>query len=62
MPTAAAQEAAANSQQDKPDRAAHADMTSRFLGLVVIPGQQITKIEVEERPIYGLPIRTGPAS
>ncbi|KAI9838752.1 MAG: hypothetical protein M1837_002350 [Sclerophora amabilis] len=24
------------------------DMTSRFLGLVVVPGQHITKIEVEE--------------
>ena len=36
-------------------------MTSRFLGLVVIPGPQITKIEVEERPVYGLPIRPPPA-
>lgn len=25
------------------------DMTSRFLGLVVVPGQHITRIEVEER-------------
>ncbi|KAI9807864.1 MAG: hypothetical protein M1825_005170 [Sarcosagium campestre] len=25
------------------------DMTSRFLGLVVVPGRYITKIEVEER-------------
>ena len=25
-----------------------ADMTSRYLGLIVIPGQYITKIEVEE--------------
>ncbi|KAI9712136.1 MAG: hypothetical protein M1812_006974 [Candelaria pacifica] len=26
------------------------DMTSRFLGLVVVPGQYITRIEVEEYP------------
>lgn len=26
------------------------DMTSRFMGLVVVPGQHITKIEVEENP------------
>jgi hypothetical protein len=24
------------------------DMTSRFLGLVVVPGQHITKVEAEE--------------
>lgn len=24
------------------------DMTSRFLGLIVVPGQHITKIEIEE--------------
>jgi N-alpha-acetyltransferase 38, NatC auxiliary subunit len=26
-----------------------ADMTSRFVGLIVVPGKQIAKIEVEER-------------
>ncbi|EED15187.1 conserved hypothetical protein [Talaromyces stipitatus ATCC 10500] len=26
------------------------DMTSRFIGLVVVPGQYITKIELEENP------------
>lgn len=26
------------------------DMTSRFIGLVVVPGQHITKIELEETP------------
>lgn len=26
------------------------DMTSRFIGLVVVPGQHITKIELEENP------------
>lgn len=25
-----------------------ADMTSRFLGLIVVPGEHITKIEVED--------------
>jgi N-alpha-acetyltransferase 38, NatC auxiliary subunit len=33
------------------------DMTSRFIGLVVVPGQHITKIEVEENPFE---IRTRP--
>lgn len=27
------------------------DMTSRFLGLVVVPGKHITKIEIEEKPL-----------
>jgi hypothetical protein len=26
------------------------DMTSRLIGLVVVPGQHITKIELEENP------------
>ena len=34
-----------------------ADMTSRFLGLVVVPGQHITKLEVEERMPWELPLR-----
>ncbi|KAI1614265.1 hypothetical protein EDD37DRAFT_638658 [Exophiala viscosa] len=29
--------------------ASRADMTSRFVGLIVIPGKQIAKMEVEER-------------
>jgi len=29
--------------------AAKANMTSRFLGLIVVPGKQIVKLEVEER-------------
>lgn len=32
------------------------DMTSRFIGLVVVPGQYITKIELEENP-YQMRIR-----
>lgn len=29
---------------------AKADMTSRLIGLVVVPGKHITKIELEETP------------
>lgn len=32
---------------------ARADMTSRFVGLIVIPGKQITKMELEESRIPG---------
>jgi N-alpha-acetyltransferase 38, NatC auxiliary subunit len=35
---------------------AKADMTSRFVGLIVIPGNQIIKMEVEERRLP-LPVR-----
>lgn len=39
-----------------------ADMTSRFVGLIVVPGKEITKIELEEpRPLQvpaSLPMRT----
>jgi len=31
------------------DRACKADMTSRFVGLVVVPGKHIVKLEVEQR-------------
>jgi N-alpha-acetyltransferase 38, NatC auxiliary subunit len=38
-----------------------ADMTSRFVGLIVVPGKEITKIELEEpRPLQvpaSLPVR-----
>lgn len=41
-----------------------ADMTSRFVGLIVIPGKEIMKIEVEEpRPLQtqaSLPVRSKP--
>ena len=36
-----------------------ADMTSRFLGLVVVPGQHILKLEVEEKKPWELPLRPG---
>ena len=31
------------------DRTTRADMTSRFVGLVVVPGKHIVKLEVEQR-------------
>lgn len=62
MPSETAAAAVFHSDGEQPKTVARADMTSRFLGLVVIPGHHITKIEVEERPVYGLPIRTGSAS
>ncbi|EXJ95934.1 hypothetical protein A1O1_01059 [Capronia coronata CBS 617.96] len=36
-----------------------ADMTSRFVGLIVIPGKQITKMEVEEKRDW--PASSGPS-
>jgi N-alpha-acetyltransferase 38, NatC auxiliary subunit len=36
-----------------------ADMTSRFLGLVVVPGQHIIKLEVEDKNPWELPLRPG---
>lgn len=41
---AAAAEAASSSAQST----FKADMTSRFVGLIVVPGEHIVKIEVEE--------------
>ena len=39
--------------------AGKADMTSRFLGLVVVPGQHIIKLEVEENKPWELPLQPG---
>lgn len=56
FPSASAvQEAADNvtTQAENPSRAnstVKVDMTSRFIGLIVVPGQHITRIEVEESP------------
>ncbi|RMJ21519.1 hypothetical protein PHISP_07605 [Aspergillus sp. HF37] len=51
---AAVQEAAAaNEREPKKNTNANnlkLNMTSRFIGLVVVPGQHITKIELEETP------------
>lgn len=49
----AVQAAAAAETASTPDNATgkfKMDMTSRFIGLVVVPGQHITKIELEENP------------
>ncbi|RJE27173.1 hypothetical protein PHISCL_00526 [Aspergillus sclerotialis] len=48
-------EAAAAANEKEPDTRTNPpnlklDMTSRFIGLVVVPGQHITKIELEEKP------------
>ena len=62
MPSQAAEEAAIQ-QAMATGQTARADMTSRFVGLIVVPGKQITKVEVEERRdgpgvSHGLSIRT----
>lgn len=50
MPSKAA-EAAALAQAASTGLPVKANMTSRFVGLIVIPGHQITKMEVEESRI-----------
>ena len=48
QPTPTAVKAAAESSSETSSTATlKVDMTSRFLGLIVVPGQHITKIEVE---------------
>ena len=44
-----ADEKAAVEKMKATGQASRADMTSRFVGLIVIPGKQIAKMEVEER-------------
>jgi N-alpha-acetyltransferase 38, NatC auxiliary subunit len=46
-------------RQQAGEGAGKANMTSRFLGLVVVPGQHITKLEVEEKKPWELPLRPG---
>lgn len=46
-PTESAIKAATEASHD-PGMTVKLDMTSRFLGLIVVPGQHITKIEVED--------------
>ena len=41
--------AVANENVAAPETSIKLDMTSRFLGLVVVPGQEIMSIEVEEQ-------------
>jgi N-alpha-acetyltransferase 38, NatC auxiliary subunit len=53
LPSQTAVQAAAAETASSPDNATgkfKMDMTSRFIGLVVVPGQHITKIELEENP------------
>lgn len=55
MPTAKAKEAI--EWQQAGGEARRAKMTSRFLGLVVVPGQHIIKLELEEKKAWELPSR-----
>lgn len=43
----AVEEASASANASASSMTVKLDMTSRFLGLIVVPGQHITKIEVE---------------
>lgn len=54
MPSKSAEEKAIAEAQAT-GRPAKADMTSRFVGLIVVPGKQIVKIELEESRIPSLP-------
>lgn len=59
LPSQTAVQAAAAETASTPDNVAgkfKMDMTSRFIGLVVVPGQHITKIELEENP-YQMRVR-----
>lgn len=56
MPPKAAEQAAINTAKAT-GQTSRADMISRFVGLIVIPGKQITKLEVEERRDYPSSIR-----
>lgn len=49
FPSPSAIQAAAESTSADADKV-KVDMTSRFIGLVVVPGQYITRIELEENP------------
>ena len=56
MPTERARKEAIERQQAG-EGAGKADLTGRFLGLVVVPGRHITKLEVEEKKAWELPLR-----
>jgi hypothetical protein len=63
MPSKAAEEAAVEKLKAT-GQASRADMTSRFVGLIVVPGHQIVKMEVEDKRDWpggqSLSIRTKP--
>ncbi|KAL5341235.1 hypothetical protein BJX70DRAFT_395958 [Aspergillus crustosus] len=50
--TAAVRDVASNAAPESPEETPNfkVNMTSRFIGLVVVPGQHITRIELEETP------------
>lgn len=48
--SAAVSEAAGSRSAEDDDKPAPVNMTSRFIGLVVVPGQHIAKIELDEVP------------
>ncbi|KAL4869263.1 hypothetical protein BDV12DRAFT_196505 [Aspergillus spectabilis] len=50
--TAAVRDAASNAAPESVEETPNlkVNMTSRFIGLVVVPGQHITRIELEETP------------
>ncbi|KIV78137.1 hypothetical protein PV11_09885 [Exophiala sideris] len=48
MPSKSAEKAALEKAKET-GNTSRADMTSRFVGLIVIPGGQIAKVEVEDR-------------
>ena len=48
LPSTTAIETAASKDEAEGKRNVRVDMTSRFMGLIVVPGKHITKIEVEE--------------
>ena len=48
LPSASAIEAAASKEEAEGKRNVKVDMTSRFMGLIVVPGKHITKIEIED--------------
>jgi hypothetical protein len=61
MPSKSAEQAAIEKVKQT-GQASRANMTSRFVGLIVVPGKQISKLEVEERrtdfPTQPLTVRT----
>jgi N-alpha-acetyltransferase 38, NatC auxiliary subunit len=56
MPTEKAKKEALEHQKTG-QGAGRAVMKSRFLGLVVVPGRHIIKLEVEEKKSWELPLR-----
>ena len=49
-PSSAAESETASSDSAEDDKQMQLKMTRRFIGLVVVPGQHITKIELDDVP------------